>query len=196
MSDTRNETLTLAAGDVVAYAAVLGTTAPTAFETLASPWICLGWIETSGYMFKLDQALKEVDAAGTLDPIRTVMGKAGKSFQATFLEALNPMVQALWDDVPLATTLPTSGTIASYTYPATPTDNRYCFVFDTFDGDAKLRFFAPNGKVTARGDFQPQQGDVTPLQMTVTLYPDQIGSARSALKKYVDYGSRVLTAFE
>jgi hypothetical protein len=195
VSDTRNEQLTFAAGDVVAYAALLGTPAPTGFETLASPWICLGWIETSGYSFKLDQSQKEIDAAGTLDPIRTIIGKTGKSFQATFLEAMNPMVMALYDNVPLASVLPVSGTVASYTFPEVPTDNRYAFVFDTIDEDRRIRSFAPNGKVTARGDEQAQQGDVTALQMTITTYPDQIGSVRAALKKYVDYGAASLTAF-
>jgi hypothetical protein len=196
ISDTRNEDLTFAAGDVLGYAAPLGTAAPTAFETLAGPWLCLGWLMTSGYIFKLNETMKEVAAAGTLDPIRTITTAAGKTFQATFLESVNPMVMALYDDVPLASVLPASGqTQAIYTLPEIPTDNRYAWVFDTFDGDKQIRNFAPNGKVTARGDDQAQQADVTSLQMTVTLYPDMIGDVRAALKKYVQYGAASLTAF-
>jgi hypothetical protein len=195
VSDTRNEALTYAAGDVIAYASPLGTAAPTAFETLGSPWLCLGWLEVSGYIFKLNENFKEIMAAGTLDPIRTILSSSAKTFQATFLEAVNPMVMALYDDVPLSSVLPSSGTTAVYTLPEIPTDHRYAWVFDTFDGDKQIRSFAPNGKVTARGDDQAQQGDVTSLQMTVTLYPDLIGSVRAAMKKYVQYGAADLSAF-
>jgi hypothetical protein len=196
MTDTRNADLTFAGGDVMAYAAPLGTAPPTGFEVLTGPWINCGWLETSGYIFKLNETMKEIAAAGTLDPIRTIITAAGKTFQATFLEAVNPMVMALYDDVPMASVLPATGqTQAIYTLPEVPTDNRYAWVFDTFDGDKQLRNFAPNGKVTARGDDQAQQADVTSLQMTVTLYPDMIGGVRAALKKYVQYGAAPLTAF-
>lgn len=195
MADTRAEDLTFAAGDVMAYASPLGTAAPTGFETLADPWICLGWVEVSGYIFKLGENYKEVMAAGTLSPIRTILTASTKTFQATYLEAVNPMVMALYDDVPLSSVLPPSGTTASYTFPEIPTDLRYAWVFDTFDGDKQIRSFAPNGKVTARGDDQAQQGDVTALQMTTTLYPDMIGSVRATLKKYIQYGAADLTAF-
>jgi hypothetical protein len=195
VSDTRNEDLTYAAGDVVAYASPLGTAAPTGFETLTDPWICLGWITVNGYSFKLSETQKEVMAAGSMDPIRTIISASTKTFVATYLEAMNPMVMALYDDVPLSAVLPVSGTTASYTFPEIPQDHRYAWVFDTFDGDKQIRNFAPNGKVTDRGDDQAQQDDVTQLQMTTKLYPDMIGSVRAALKKYVQYGAADLSAF-
>ena len=80
--------------------------------------------------------------------------------------------------------------------PETPTDNRYTFIFDTIDQDRRLWNFAPNGKVTARGNEQAQQGDNTSLQMTVTCYPDMIGSVRAAIQKTVDYGAADLSAYE
>ena len=194
--DTRNSDKTFAGGDVIAWYAPLDTTAPTPFDTLTDPWLCLGWIETSGYTFKLTEALKEVMAAGTLDPIRTIVTGAPKTFDATFLEALNPAVMALYDDVPISEVLPTSpATISTYTFPEIPTDLRYAFVFATYDGDKAIWNFAPNGKVTSRGSDQAQQADVTSLQMTITLYPDTIGSARAALQKSVQFGSADLTPF-
>jgi hypothetical protein len=194
--DTRAEVLTYVGGDVIAYVAPLGTTAPTPFATLASPWHCCGWLETSGYTFKLGETYKEIMAAGSLDPIRTILSARTKTFQASFLEAVNPVVMSLYDDVPIATVLPVSpATKVTYTLPEIPTDNRYAWVFYTIDGDKRLWNFAPNGKVTARGDDQAQQGDVTALQMTVTLYPDMIGSVRAALQKTVDYGAADLSAF-
>ena len=196
MADTRNEDLTFSGGDVLAYCSPLGTVAPTAFEVLAAPWICLGWLDVAGYTFKLNETMKEVPAAGTLSPIRTLISARAKTFDATYLEAVNPMVRALYDDVPLATLLPATGqTKVIYTLPETPTDNRYAWVFDTFDGDKQIRNFAPNGKITTRGNDQAQQGDITMLQMTTTLYPDQIGSTRASLKKYIPYGAASLTAF-
>jgi hypothetical protein len=196
MLDTRTDHLSFAAGDVMAYYAPLGTAAPTPFATLATPWICLGWIETTGYTFKLTETLKEITAAGTLDPIRTIISAALKTFDATFMEGLNPAVIALHDDVPIGTVLPVSpSTQVTYTLPEVPTDHRYAFIFYTIDGDKRIWNFAPNGKVTARGNDQAQQGDVTMLQMTMTLYPDTIGSVRAALQKTVDYGAADLSAF-
>lgn len=195
--DTRDQALTFCGGDIIAYRAPLGTTAPTPFADLATPWLCAGWIETSGYTFKLGETYKEVMAAGSLDPIRTILSARTKTFQASFLEALNPVVVSLYDDVPIATLLPVSpATKVTYTLPETPTDNRFAWVFYTIDGDKRIWNFAPSGKVTARGDDQAQQGDVTALQMTITLYPEMIGSVRAALQKTVDYGAADLTAYE
>jgi hypothetical protein len=194
--DTRQEGLTFAGGDILAYRAPLGTTPPTPFADLASPWLCAGWIDVAGYIFKLAETLKEVMAAGTLSPIRTITSARIKSFDATFLEALNPVVVSLFDDVPIETLLPVSpATKVTYTLPETPTDNRYAYVFYTVDQDKRIWNFCPNAKVTGRGQDQAQQGDITMLQMTLTLYPDLIGSTRAALQKTTDYGAANLTAF-
>jgi hypothetical protein len=199
MTDTRNADLTYAAGDVIAYYAPLGTSAPTgpaSTDELAAPWICLGWIDTNGYIYKLDEQLKDINASGTLDPIRTLVTGAPKTIEATFLEALNPAVRALYDDVDISDLQPAGATtIATYVLPEIPTDRRYCFVFDTLDGDKETRLFAPNAKVTTRGDDQQQQSDNENLQMTISLYPATIGSDRSALQRIVNYGAADLTPF-
>ena len=194
--DTRSVDFVFAAGDVIAYRAPLGTTAPTPFADLAAPWMCAGWIDVTGYDFKPTETLKEIPAAGTLSPIRTVLTARTKTFQATFLEVLNPVVASLYDDVPIAEVLPVSPeTLVTYALPETPTDNRYCFVFYTIDQDRRIWNFCPNGKVTARGDDVAQQGDHSSHQMTVTLYPAMIGSVRAAMQKTVDYGAADLTPF-
>ncbi len=138
MTDTRNADLTYAAGDVIGYCAQLGTPAPAgpaSVVTLAAPWICLGWIETSGAIYKYAKAVKDITAAGTLDPIRTLITGAPKTIEATFQEGFNPMVRALYDDVDVSSLQPSTGTIATYNLPEIPSDRRYCFVFDTLDGD-------------------------------------------------------------
>lgn len=196
MVDTRNADLTFAAGDVIAYYSQLGTSPPAGFAELSTPWMCLGWVETSGTTFKLAEALKDVMAAGTLDPIRTVLTAAPKTFEVTFLEALNPAVRSLFDDVPITDLQPAAGTtVATYVLPEIPSDNRYCFVFDSLDGDKALRSFCVNAKVTGRGNDQQQQADAESLQLTFTLYPDLIGSTRASIQRYIDYGAADLTPF-
>jgi hypothetical protein len=194
MTDTRNADNVFAGGDVVGYYAALGTDAPTGFETLETPWVCLGWLDTSGYIYKLAEALKDINAAGTLDPIRTITTGAPKTLQATYLEDMNPAVRALYDDVDISLLEPTDE-IAIYQMPEVPSDNRYCFVFDGVDNDKLIRLFAPNGKVTDRGNDQVQQADATSLQMTLQFYPATVGSGRTALQRYINYGSLDLSAF-
>lgn len=199
MTDTRNADLTYAAGDVIAYKAPLGTAAPAgpaSVVALSSPWICLGWLDTGGYIYKLAEAIKDITAAGTLDPIRTIVTGAPKTIDATFLEGLNPAVRALYDDVLMSSLQPAAATtIATYNLPEIPSDNRYCFVFDTLDGTKETRLFAPNGKVTNRGDDQQQQADIEMLQMTLTLYPALVGATRTALQRIINYGAADLTPF-
>jgi hypothetical protein len=196
ISDTRNQDKTFAAGDVLGFYAPLGTTPPAGFAELSSPWICLGWIATTGSIFKLDENIKNIMAAGTLDPIRTVLAAAPKTFELTFMEAINPAVRALYDDVDISLLQPATGTtVATYVLPEIPNDNRYCFVFDSIDGEKALRSFCVNAKVTARGNDQQQQGDAEELQLTVTLYPDMIGSVRAATQRYINYGTADLTPF-
>jgi hypothetical protein len=195
MTDTRSADFTFAAGDCVGFRAPHGTAAPTDFEDLDAPWLCLGWLDTGGYIYKLDEALKDITASGTLDPIRTIITGAPKTLQANYLEPLNPVVRSLYDDVAIDLLQPSAGTIASYVMPEIPSDNRYCFVYDTIDADKRVRLFAPNGKITDRGNDQPQQADAEMLQMTVQFYPDTIDAVRAAVKRYIDYGGIDLTAY-
>lgn len=195
MTDTRSADLTFAAGEVMAYISPLGTLAPTGFADVASPWICLGWIDVTGTTFKMAEQLKDIMAAGSLDPIRTITTAAPKTVDFTAMEALNPAVRALQDNVAMSLLQPTAGTVATYTLPETPSDNRYCFLFDAIDGDKRLRTFAVNSKVTTRGNDQQQQSDAETLPFTITCYPDMIGSVRSAAQRYIDYGDSDLTAF-
>jgi hypothetical protein len=55
--------------------------------------------------------------------------------------------------------------------------------------------FAPSGKITDRGDDQAQQLDNETLQMTIQLYPVDVGGVRTALQRCIDYGAVDLTPF-
>lgn len=192
MPDTRNADLTFGATDYLVYMAAVntaGTTTP--FADPATPWHNLGWVTTEGGLFKVEEETKDVDAAGSLEPIRTLMTKSTKSLQVTFLEGLNPLVRSLYDNVPVTSLQPTTG-IASYDLPDKPNDLRYAFIFDTMDGDKRLRLYMPNGKVTERGDEQPQTADVMPVQMTFKFYK---GSAGAAVKRFIDYGDVDVSGF-
>lgn len=196
MVDTRNADKTFAAGDVLGYYSPFGTADPGNMNALSSPWICLGWLATSGTTFKLAEAIKDIDAAGTLDPIRTIVTGAPKTMDITFMEGLNPAVRSLYDDVPLSTLQPTTDTtIVRYLMPEMPPNNSYAFVFDSFDGESQMRSFMPQGKVTTRGNDQQQQADATTMQMTFTFYPQLVNGVRSSVVRYINYGDADLTPF-
>lgn len=203
-AELKNALNTYAPGDVVAYVAVpniANAGVPVGFEDLstltpAGAWRCLGWLDVSGYIFKNDQTIKDIPAAGTLSSIRTVITGGMKSAQITCLEAMNPYVRSLYDDVPIfpVASSPlkpsTSTLIASYVIPDPPADNRYSMVFDTVDGTKKIRLFAPNVKVTARGDDQQQQADIDSLNFTLEFYPgtiNQTSPVTGVAKRYLNF---------
>ncbi|MFB8071130.1 phage tail tube protein [Streptomyces californicus] len=191
MADTRNADLTFGASDYLVHAAPLNTVAPTGFTDPAAAWINLGWVTTEGGLFKIEEESKDVEAAGALEPIRTLMTKSVKSLQVTFLEALNPVVRSLYDNVPVSALEPTTD-VASYDLPDKPNDLRYAFIFDTVDGDKRMRLYMPNGKVTERGDEQPQTTGEMALQMTFKFYK---GASAAAVKRSIDYGGVDVSAF-
>lgn len=194
----KDNRLLYAAGDVIIWIAAANTAGPvTGFEdmTTLTGWFCCGWVDTSGYIFKLDETIKDIPAAGTLTPIRSILTGGSKSVQQTFLETFNPYVLALYDDVPVfpVTSSPlkpttTSPFVATYTIPDPPADNRYAFVWDAVDGLKKMRMYAPFSKVTARGNFQVQQADVTTVDMTTTMYPGNVAGSVFVAKRWIDYG--------
>lgn len=207
----KNNNFLYAAGDIIVFCGEQNKGIPvTGFEdplTLAdTSYKCLGWIDVSGYLFKLDETTKDIAAAGTLSSIRTILTGGSKSVQFTCLEALNPYARSLFDDVPIfpdtASALkPATGTIAKYVIPDPPLDNRYSFIFDSVDGSKRQRLYAPNCKVTARGDDQTQQADIEQFQMTVTMYPGVIGANTAAVgQRFIDWGpvagSAIATYFD
>ncbi|MCY0926217.1 phage tail protein [Streptomyces sp. H27-H1] len=191
MADTRNADLTFGANDYIVYAAAANTVAPSAFADPATGWTNLGWITTEGGLLKLEEETKDIEAAGSLEPIRTLMTKSTKSLQATFLEGLNPFVRALYDNVPIANLEPTTD-VAAYDLPDKPSDLRYAFIFDTMDGSKRMRLYMPNGKVVERGDEQPQTTDAMPVQMMFKFYR---GASSAAVKRSIKYGSVDVSAF-
>jgi hypothetical protein len=199
MTDTRNANLVYASADCVGYLAPIWASGPSGTNSVApvvAPYLCLGWIDTGGLIFKLNAVYKDIMASGTLEPIRTVLQSAVKTFDVNFLESMNPVVRALYDDVPINALAPSTGThMASYVLPDVPSDNRYCFIFDSLDDDQEQRVFAPLGKVTARGQDQLTQADAQQLQMTLTLYPALIGSVRSCMQRFINYGAADLSPF-
>ncbi|MCM2391710.1 phage tail protein [Streptomyces albipurpureus] len=192
MADTRNADLTFGATDYLVYVAAVNTVMPTAFADPATPWVNAGWITTEGGLFKIEEEQQDVEAAGSLDPIRTLTTKSTKSAQVTFLEGLNPLVRALYDNVPIDSLEPTTD-VATYDLPDKPADLRYAFIFDTMDSAKRMRLYMPNGKVTERGDEQPQTTDVMPLQMTFKFYKGASNAA--AVKRSLKYGGVDVSAF-
>jgi hypothetical protein len=208
----KNNSLLYAAGDVVVWAGLPNIGPPLGFEDpsgiTAGTYKCLGWVDVSGYIFKLDETTKDVPAAGTLTPIRTILTGGSKTVQSTFLEGMNPYVLSLYDDVPLfpVASSPLKGSTtatsalpinsAVYVIPDPPVDNRYGLIFDSIDGVKQQRIYAPNAKVTARGNYQPQQGDIVTADLTFTFYPGTIGAVQNAVaQRAVNYGQAMTTYF-
>jgi len=192
MADTRNADLTFGATDYLVYAGPVNTAVPGSFADPDSPWVNLGWITTEGGLFTIEEESQDVEAAGSLEPIRTLMTKSVKSTQVTFLEGLNPMVRSLYDNVPITALEPTAD-VTEYDLPDKPNDLRYAFVFDTMDGTKRMRLYMPNGKVTERGDEQPQTSDVMGVQMTFTFYRGAANAA--AVKRAIKYGGVDVSSF-
>ncbi|WP_030997504.1 hypothetical protein [Streptomyces sp. NRRL F-5630] len=191
MADTRNADLTFGATDYIVYVAPRDTASPVDFADPATPWQCMGWITQEGGTLGVDEDTTDVMAAGSVDPIRTLMTKSTKTLQVTFQEAINPIVRALWDNVPVSSLEPTDG-VATYSLPDQPADLRYAFVLDSIDGDKRNRLFMPNGKVTARGEEQPQTTDVWNVQMTFTFSK---GLVLPAVTRTIDYGGVDVSGF-
>ena len=101
----KDNTLLYAAGDVVVYVGQPNTGCPLGFEDPMSisgaTFRSLGWVDTSGYIFKLDETIKDIPAAGVLTPIRSILTGGVKTVQANILEGLNPYARSLFDDVPI-----------------------------------------------------------------------------------------------
>lgn len=208
----KDNTNLYAAGDVVVWVGQpnnasppLGFEDPTTLGT--GIYKCLGWSDVSGYIFKLDETVKDIPGAGVLTPVRTILTGGSKTVQAIFLEALNPYVRALYDDVPVfpvttsplkpATTPPPPlpANSALYIIPDPPADNRYSLIFDSIDGLKQQRLYAPFAKVTARGNDQAQQGDIVMTDLTFTLYPGTIGTTQNAVaQRAINYG-KPMTAY-
>ena len=150
---TKDNELLYAAGDVIVWVGPPNTGCPKGFEdiTTIGDYACAGWVDTSGYIFKLDETLKDIPAAGILTPIRSILTGGTKSVQATLLEGLNPIARSLYDDVPIfpLTTSPLKpgagppANIASYIIPDPPEDNRYSVIWDSIDGDKAMRLYSP-----------------------------------------------------
>ncbi|MBT2412637.1 phage tail protein [Streptomyces sp. ISL-12] len=191
MADTRNADLTFGATDYLVHLAPINTASPTAFADPAAPWVNLGWVATDGGTFTIEEESQDVNAAGSLEPIRTLMTRSTKSLQVTFLEGLNPVVRSLYDNVPIEDLAPTDG-VTSYAFPDKPNDLRYAYVFDTVDGDKRMRFYMPNGKVVERGDEQPQTEDVMNVQMTFRFYK---GATSAAVTRSIDYADIDVSSF-
>jgi hypothetical protein len=244
--------------------------APAGFEDpttiTGASYKCCGWTDVTGYIFKLDETIKDIPAAGVLTPIRSILTGGVKTAQVVFLEAFNPNVQALYDDVSIfpgsssplkpvagrtdsacATTtgqtlvtdaavlstdvgkgvsgpgIPSGATIVSvtantsfvmnvpatatapsvsltigsfmavYVIPDPPADNRYSLILDSIDGVKRQRLYAPFAKVTARGNNQVQQGDITMTDLTFTFYPGNIVTGGTTVtnavaQRYIGYG--------
>ncbi len=192
-ADHRDADLTFVGGDLIAFFAPLGSALPTDFSNLdGSIWKCAGWLEAgTGFSFKFGDTIKEVMGAGSWFPIRSLIAsRTARTIDVSFLEGINPVARALFDDVPISYLKPDdTETVASYIPGDKAWKNHYACVFDGFDGDKKMRIAAPDVFVSARGTDQLQQLDVDPLPCTLLLNPQDIDGTVGAYRRIIDYST-------
>lgn len=194
-ADTRNADLVFGAGDYLVYLAPEGTAKPTTFTSLDAAWRSMGWITTDGGDYKADTTTKDVTAAGSLSPIRTLTTGKTQTVAMVFDEVLNPFVRALYDDVEVASLAPAGGgsTIASYDNPNVPSNDKFAFFCVAIDGTKYLGRYGGHGMVTARDDEKTPTTDVDQLGMTVTFYPGP--DDEPAVSTLIDYGDVDVSAY-
>lgn len=183
----KNEDLALVAGDFIAHAAVLGTTAPTALtgvpatDALDTPWIDLGWMDDGDGMVSA-RALSNTNLTGygQRAPLRTILTSEVETFKLTPLETSNPGVLDLWAGNAPGTTTPSAAglttiTTGSGTYP------KFALVLDGFDGDTEIRIYIPAATVTDVGDETWKQDAFVSrgLTVTATVGSDGVAVSRS-----------------
>lgn len=193
MVDTRNADLAYSGDDFMVFIAPVGTPKPTDFTALTSPWVNLGWMAKSGGEWSADEERKELEAAGALGPIRSKITKASRSIKFTSEESLNPMVRALYDNIPLSDLAPVDG-IAAYDLPDRPVSRKYAVLFCSSETDGKQIWrYMSNGEITGRGSDNTQTDDYTMIELTFTGYPG--ANSVPAVSTLIDYGAADLSAF-
>jgi len=193
VTDTRNADLAFGADDFLAFVAPLGTPKPTTFDPVTSPWLCLGWLAKSGGEWTPEEERKDLEAAGSIGPIRSKITKASRAMKFTAEESLSPIIRALYDNVDISDLVPVDGVIA-YDLPDRPARRQYAFLFCAMETDGKAIWrYMSTGEVTGRGSDTSPTDDYTMNELTVTGYPGLNGTP--AVSTLIDLAGADVSAF-
>lgn len=153
-----------------AYAAPLGTTAPTDVSTAwAVGWLPLGLLSEDGASESRDQDMTDHYAWGGI-LVRTTRSKHKRTITITALED-NLTVFGLVN--PGSTAVTATGTTTRTV--KVPTSDPRAFGLELRDGDVKKRRVIPRGEVVEVGEVSLSDSEMTAFELTINVYPDSSG---------------------
>lgn len=171
----RNKDLTFVGADGRAYAAQIGSTAPSGDPTnttLDAAFKDMGWCHQDGLEAAVDEDRQEFPAWGSLGPIDTQVTKRTRTFVVAPLEA-NPTVLGLYDGV--ADPTPDATGLMDYAITDSPDQDLRAWVFDSFRGGRWIRYYVAQGEITGRENLTHKADEMAAYKFTVTAYPGSDG---------------------
>lgn len=172
-----NKDLVIIGANGKGYVADVATTAPTGDPTsqaLPAAFTAgdLGYLHTDGLEADVDEDRQEFQAWGSLGPIASQITKRTRTFVLSALET-NAIVVGLYDGVAAPT--PDATGLIEYSIVDNPDQDIRAWVFDTFNGGKWVRYYVPQGEITARENLTYKPDDMANYKFTVTAYPDSSG---------------------
>jgi hypothetical protein len=171
----RDESLTLSAGNAVAFTTDFAATAPAAptdpTVVPGAAWIPVGACDSTGLIEAFSETTVNVMAIGILSPFRVLYTDETKTIQVVMLETERDICQSVMFRTPLASLTRASGlrTVAE-TSSAVP--DRRGWLFRVADGPVIQQFYLPAGEVTTRANVTYAPNNVAMYDLTITAYPD------------------------
>ena len=185
---SREEGLTLNAGNAVAFTVDFGGTAPAVpvdpTATVASGWIQVGACDQAGLTEGFKITTQSVMAIGVQTPYRTIYTDQEKSFQLTMLELERDIVQSVLFRVGLATLVRDTNGFRSLAENANLYPDRRSWLFRIADGNSIQQIYAPVAEITQVADVVYDQKDVSKADVTMTCYPDTSGNTAYRLDNF------------
>ncbi|GAA0423865.1 phage tail protein [Streptomyces luteireticuli] len=170
---TRSADLAMVGANGGAWVAPLGTPAPTALGTPASPWTGLGAISDDGLKYGVDEDSKQFMPWGVTSAFRTQITKSARTFGLTLWETNSPIVKSLMFRVPVAELAPGADGVTKFAETASPAPDRRSWYFLVADGDTMEGFYVPAGEISDRSDVTYKSEEMAGFEIKVTAYPDQ-----------------------
>jgi hypothetical protein len=169
------------AGTALAWFAPVGTPLPVlASASLNVAFKDAGWILDTGLVASVAETQKDIQAFGTIVPVRTLITQSKRSFKLSFLETLSVVPWTIYNRLPLTgagSITPTAVTGAMATTTGPPSAQRWAGVFDVVDGANALRAVCPLLQNTTINDLTISSGEPIDLPVELTAFPDSTGVA-------------------
>jgi hypothetical protein len=163
-------------GGSLAWFAPLATALPTSTSaSLNAAFKDAGWISSDGLSQKVAEATTDINAYGTIVPVRTLTTSSKRTFDLTFLES-NTTSLEIYNRLALGSiTVAVDGSFSFDT--GAPSSQQWSAVFDIIDGANHVRAVCPIVQNTGPGDLNVKAGEAIQYPVQLTAYPDTAGNA-------------------